>query len=112
MDGDARLCSTCVALCRTYGCKKKLADGDDTRCSNCLLTQKQQRIFYYLLQGTSVGYSAGGCQYCKKHHGKRDTQCARCNIKGLEEGGDKIFCLDCKKKFRKEMEEAFSLSLS
>ena len=49
-------------------------------------------------------------KYCEKHR-NRNTRCARCSVKALE-GGAKTFCLDCKEKFRKEMEEALSLSLS
>ena len=39
VDSDDKLCSACVALCRTYGCKKKLADGDATLCSDCRLNR-------------------------------------------------------------------------
>ena len=46
---------------------------------------------------------------CAKHR-KGNTQCAKCNIKGLEKGGRTIFCLDCNEIIRKEMEDALSLS--
>ena len=49
-------------------------------------------------------------RYCAKH-GKGNTRCAKCNIKGLEEGGATTFCLDCNDEiFWKEMEYALSRS--
>ena len=34
---DTKICSTCNLLCRKIGCKKALADGDATLCSDCQL---------------------------------------------------------------------------
>ena len=39
--------STFNLLCRTYKCKKKLADGEATLCSDCQLKRDLARIAYY-----------------------------------------------------------------
>ena len=97
--------STRCANCKTRG----LPDGSETKlCSTCLKARRCR------VEGCKDQRNCGEHghlhKYCKKHR-NRNTRCARCNVKALE-GGAKTFCLDCKKKFRKEMEEALSLSLS
>ena len=43
-DGDVTVCLTCVSLCRTYRCKKNLADGDATLCSDCRLKRDLAKL--------------------------------------------------------------------
>ena len=49
-------------------------------------------------------------KHCQKHR-FITSRCRRCSVKALE-GGAETFCLDCKEKFRIEMDEAVSRSLS
>ena len=85
--------------CRNY----KTRGLPDNNASLCLLVVPQRMLCYWL-QETSVGLCWKLPQYCAKHR-KRETRCARCNVKGLE-GGAKTFCLECKESSQKEMEDA------
>ena len=132
-EGSCTLCSTCNLLCRKSGCENRLADGSKL-CSDCnLLCRKsgcereaRKPEKETIVQENYWGLERKECiiidceeprwcpnpktKYCQKHR-FITSRCRRCSVKALE-GGAEIFCLDCKEKFRKEMEEALSLSLS